>query len=154
MKTEYFENTCTRLGEDSESVMAWADGEKQIGLDSSLFLCSNGTVTQFVDLNEGEKFHDYVLSLSNDSFNELCEKFFKTIKEDIGNYEKLSNLHVILAVFDEIDNYREKFSEDILRRLKRVRESTESLPYKLKTKNGHKNFIIFENKLYLPQDAN
>ena len=154
MKTEYFENTCTRLGEDSESVMAWADGEKQIGLDGSLFICNNGTVTQFVDLKEGETFHDYVLSLSNDSFNELCEKFFKTIKEDIGDYEKLSNLHVILAVFDEIDNYSDKFSEDILRRLKRVRESTESLPYKLKEKKGNKDFIIYKNKLYLPKDAN
>ena len=152
--TEYFENTCTRLGEDSDSIMAWADGERKIGLNNSLFICNNGTVTQFVDLKEGEKFHDYVLSMSDESFNELCESFFKTIAEDIDDFEKLSNLHVILAVFDEMDNYGEKISEDKLRRLKRVRESTESLPYKLKTKDGHKDFIIFKNKLYLPENDN
>lgn len=78
--TKYFEKTVTRIGENLKSVKAWAKGEEKIGLKNSLFICENGVLTQYVDADEGEKFHEFVKSLSEEKFNEICDEFFEALR--------------------------------------------------------------------------
>lgn len=109
-------------------VKAWTAGEENLGIKNSLFIMKNGVITQFVDCDEGEKFHeDLKQNLKKDNyFNDICESFFEAIE----NKDKVK-MFECLAIFNEIDNYPEIANEDILRRLMRVRKTTEGEIYKL-----------------------
>lgn len=141
--TKYFERTATRIGENSNTILAWCKGEEKFGLKNSLFICEDGVVTQYVDSEEGEKFHEMVKNLTEKEFDEICDGFFEAIEN-----KDLAKMHEALAVFDEIDNYPELVSNDMKRRLMRVRKFTESEPYKLNSNDGMKDFIIYKGKLY------
>lgn len=107
-------------------VKAWAEGEKNLGIRNSLFVMDNGVVTQYVDVEEGEKFYnDLKKNLTEEYFNKIVEKFFKAIKDkdEVKIWE-------CSAIFDEIDNYPEIANDDILMRLERVRKSTHEIIYK------------------------
>lgn len=125
--SKFYEETCTRMY-SLDLVKAWTKGEENLGLKNSLFLMKNGVITQFVDCDEGEAFHETLKqNLKNDKyFNEICESFF----EAISNKDKVK-MFECLAIFNEIDNYPEIANDDILRRLRRVRKTTEGEMYKL-----------------------
>ena len=140
--TKYFERACTRIGKNSNSVMSWSKGEEPLGLKNSFFICENGTVTQYVDCEEAEKFHEYIKNLSEEEFNKICNEFFEAIEN-----EDLSKMHEALAVFDEMDNYN-LGTEDMKKRLLRVRKSTESASYEIVEESEVKNFIIYKGEIY------
>ncbi len=139
-----YEQTCTRLGETLNNILDWARGEKEVGIKDSLFICENGTVEQYVESSEGEKFHEFVKNLSESEFNQICDEFFKAIEE-----RNLSKMHKALAIFDEMDNYS-LGTEPMKRRLLRIRKSTESKSYEFGEGEGIKDFILYKGKVYNP----
>lgn len=139
--TKYFERVCTRLGESSENVKSWAEGESKLGLNNSLFICEQGNVTQYVDSEEGEAFNNMVSQLTKDEFNNICDEFFQAIED-----KDLAKMHKGLAIFNEMDNYN--FGDETMkRRLLRLRKSTESESYKFK-QSGETDFICYKGEIY------
>ncbi len=139
--SEYFERTVSRMGMTDSGAMAWAKGEARLGLKNSLFICTNGNMTQYVDPEEGEKFHKYIKDLTDEEFDKICEEFFEAIEN-----KNLEDMHVGLAVFSELDEY-DLGSNYIRRRLLRVRKSTENEAYNFKL-DGGKTFIIYKGEIY------
>ncbi len=142
--TKYFERTATRMGLGKSEVVSWAEGEKRFGLNKSLFICQEGIVTQYVDCNEAEAFHEFVKNLSEEEFNKICEKFFDAI-----NKKDMKKMHEGLAIFDEMDNYSLGTSSMKIRLL-RIRNSTESKSYEF-GKGGKESFIYFEGQMFSPK---
>ena len=120
----YYELAVTRMY-SAELVEAWAKGEANLGLKDSFFVMKNGVVEQYINSDEGEKFHeDLKKKLTTEYFGEICDKFYKAIDED----DKVK-MFECLCVFGEIDEYPDIANPDILRRLMRVRQSTQHLIY-------------------------
>ncbi len=140
--TKYFEKTVTRMNENLNNTLAWMKGEKELGLKNSLFICEDGVLTQYVDSEEGEKFHEMVKNLTEEEFDEICDNFFIAIEN-----KNLANMHKALAIFDELDNYPKLVKENMLRRLRRIRELTHTEAYKF-AGNGEKNFIIYKGEIW------
>jgi len=46
------------------NVRSWAEGESELGLNNSLFICEQGNLTQYVDSEEGESFNVMIEQLS------------------------------------------------------------------------------------------
>ncbi len=148
------------------SVKAWYEGEsieleKWIGFGffNHLFLSEEGIVTLYYDVEEGDLFQEVLNKKLNTSFfDELCDYFFELINQidDAGSDEEIFGLSVkmwpILSIFDEISKYPELGNENIIRRLIRVRKSTESEHYRLEKKGNHKNlplnYIFYKDKVY------
>ena len=111
----------------TENVEAWIEAEKNLGLTKSLFITINGTTTQYYDEEEGERFYEFVeLRMKKESwFDVWCHHYFQALK----NKDKVE-IFKALAIFNEIDEHPEIATEDQLRRLKRLRESTHENIYK------------------------
>lgn len=122
--TKYYEKTVRRPYQ-KDWLDAWAKAESSLGLKNSFFLIKNGMVEQYVDGDEGEKFHDYVRNLSEDEFDKICEDFFIAIEKK----DKV-DMFKALIIFDEMDNYN-LGTDYMQRRLMRVRESTHEVSYKM-----------------------
>lgn len=140
--TKYFEKTVTRMNESSNNVLSWSKGEEMVGLTNSLFICENGTVIQYVDSDEGDRFLEMVSGLTLEEFNKICDEFFISIEN-----KDLVSMHKALAVFDELDSHPELAKDGMLQRLKRVRESTHEDAYKFEG-NEEKDFIIYKGVVY------
>ncbi len=112
-----------------ENVHAWRLAEENLGLKKSVFITINGTTTQYYDADEGEKFFESVKRgmKEDDWFNAWCGQYLNAIKvkDKVKQFEAL-------AIFNEIDEHPEIATDDQLRRLKRIRESTHEEIYKLK----------------------
>lgn len=121
---KYFERSVTRPYQ-KELLNAWATAEAKFGLKNSFFLIKDGMVTQYVNSDEAESFHEFVEKITEDEFNIICEDFFQAIekKDKIGMFKALT-------IFDEMDNYS-LGTENMKRRLMRVRESTHEVSYKI-----------------------
>ena len=150
MNNKYFERVCTRIGENSNSIKAWAEGEKLVGLNNSLFICIDGTAVQYCDSDEGEIFFEMVENMIPERFDEVCDEFFKAVKN-----KDLISMHEGLAIFNEMDEY-DLGTGDMKRRLKRIRESTQDESYKLKTGDGEeedsvKDFICYRGEIFIKQ---
>lgn len=145
MKT--YEQTCTRLGETLNNILAWNKGEEELGLKNSLFICEDGIMEQYVESKEGEKFHNFVKNISEEEFNSICDEFLKAL-----NQKDLAKMHKALAVFDEMDNYN--FGTDVMkRRLLRIRTSTEAESYNLGEQEGIKDFILYKGNVWRIQNG-
>ena len=123
--TKYYEKVCTREYQ-KEWLEAWVKAEASLGLKNSFFLIENGQVTQFADGEEAEKFHKYVKKLTDEQFNMICVNFFIAIEKK----DKI-NMFRALTIFDEMDAHN-LGTENIKRRLKRVREATHEISYNIK----------------------
>ncbi len=111
-----------------ENLDAWIKAEENLGLKNSQFFHHNGTTEQWIDSDEGEKFHDWLKKCLRDVsiwFEAICDNYFLSLKEK----DKVKQFEC-LAIFNEIDEHPEIATEDQLRRLKRVRESTHEEIYK------------------------
>ena len=122
--TKNYEKT-TRRQYQKDWLDAWAKAEASLGLKNSFFLIKNGMVEQYVDSDEGEKFHDYVRNLSEEEFDKICEDFFIAIEKK----DKV-DMFKALTIFDEMDNYN-LGTDYMQRRLMRVRESTHEVSYNI-----------------------
>lgn len=117
-----------------ENIEAMAEAEENLGLKNSIFFVEDMAghdtkkVTQWVDADEGEKFFEMVKGLDLEYIFQVYFEYIK-LKNKVGQFK-------CLAIFHEIDEHPEIATEDQLRRLKRIRESTHEEIYKLKTSEG------------------
>lgn len=125
--TKFYTRGATRMY-SWDLVEAWAEAEEHLGLNNSMFFEENGTFTQWVDVDEGELFHKNVKEWCKDN---SIEKTFDLIFKAIREKDKV-RIFECLAIFNEIDEHPEIATEDQLRRLKRIRETTHEEIYKLK----------------------
>ncbi|HDZ61239.1 MAG TPA: hypothetical protein ENH46_06025 [Candidatus Pacearchaeota archaeon] len=95
--------------------------------------------------------------LTEDFFNELCDYFFELIEKGREVKTKKDIFEIIvmswpaLVVFEEISNYPEYADEIMLRRLIRVRKTTESFIYDISKQVTHDfysdTYIFFQGNV-------
>jgi hypothetical protein len=99
------------------------------------------------------------LRLDEDFFSELCNSFFEIIEESemASTNAELQNIFVrawpALVVFDEISKYPEwDETGNMLRRLERVRKTTEAFSYDLAKKviplDYPREYVFFQGKVF------
>lgn len=124
--TKFYTKGATRMY-SWDLVEAWAEAEENLGLKNSIFFEENGTFTQWIDVDEGDKFFNQLKkTIKEKGLDEVFENYFEALKEK----DKVS-MFMCLAFFNEIDEHPEIADKDQLRRLKRIRESTHEEIYKL-----------------------
>jgi len=137
-------------------IKEWHQGESEelkkligFGFENHLFISENGVVTLYYDCDEGEKFHEVLENvLTEDFFDEICDKFAEAMEES-----SIIKAWPMLTIFDEIDNYPELATPNMLRRLMRLRISTHNFFYDLEsTKGGPKDFILFKGKVFVENE--
>lgn len=123
----------TRIGFTFDDADAWKKGEgdelkKWIGFGfyKTKFICKNGNVTAVYDNNEVKEFEKVLDDkLTEELFDRMCEEYFKAIEE-----KNIVKAWPMLTIFDELSKYPEYGNDYMLRRLMRIRESTQSVFYK------------------------
>lgn len=149
-------------------VKAWYVGESKelekwigAGFYNTLFKSNNEMVTVYYERKEIKKFEEVLdEKLNEDLFDNLCDNFFSLIdysknigliKDDI--FEISVKCWSSLTIFDLISKYPEYATENMLRRLIRLRQTTESFHYnlskKVNLKNSPKDYLFFGGKLVL-----
>ena len=156
----------SRIGYSFLDIKAWHEGEsnelKKIlgcGFFNTIFLVEKDNVQAYYDCEEVEDF-DKILDelLTEDFFNEVCDNFFELIEfsKETSSHERIFEIMVkcwpALTIFHEISNYPEYANESMLRRLIRIRKSTEPFIYDLSNKLVHPeesypNYIFFKGKI-------
>ncbi|MEK6906021.1 MAG: hypothetical protein AABW81_00175 [Nanoarchaeota archaeon] len=155
----------TRLDYYLIDVMAWYEGESselkkwlEFGFYNSFFVVENNNLEVYYDLEECEEF-DKVLEekLTEDFFNRLCDYFFELIEQSKNAETKDEIFKIIvkcwpaLVIFEEISNYPEYASDSMLRRIIRLRKTTESFSYNLSKKvnsiSDLDTYIFFKGKI-------
>jgi len=146
-------------------IKAWYEGESNelekwigFGFFNHIFVSRGGNVTLYYNTEEGDRFHEVLNEkLTEDFFDKLCESFFELIeqKNNLNSEGEIFELYVriwpALSIFDELSKYPEFGNEDMIRRLIRVRETTESFAYGLGNKinsKGPKDYIFYKGELY------
>ena len=150
---------------------AWHHGqsaelEKLIGVGffNHMFVSKNGVVTLYYDAEEGDIFYEKLRQrLTDEFFDEVCDDFAEltTQIDNVNTNKEVFDLSAkmmpALLIFDEIDTCPEIASENILRRLMRIRTSTEALSYELANKavlkEQPKDFILFKGDLYIKNES-
>lgn len=146
-------------------VKAWHEGESTelkkwigVGFFNHIFQSEKGLVTLYYDIDEANNFEKVLdKKLTEKFFDKLCHNFFELIDQEecVDTEEKVFNLSVkiwpALTIFDEISKYPEWATHSMLRRLIRVKTSTESFSYKLSAKVDHskylKDYLFFKGQL-------
>lgn len=147
------------------SIKAWHEGESTelkkwigFGFFNHIFISKNGLVRLYYDIEEGEKFHEILTEKLNDNlFDALCDNLFSLIEKSKGlkSEEEIYNLIVkcwpSFTIFDEVSKYPEFVSDAMMRRLMRVRKSTESFSYEIEnqidTTKMPKDYLFFQGKI-------
>lgn len=147
-------------------VKAWHEGESNelkkwtgIGFFNHIFVSENGLVTLYYDIEESERFEKWLEeNFTEEFFHDLCNGFFELAEKInyVNSNEDIFGLTVemwpALLFFDELSKYPEWGNDSMIRRLIRLKTSTESAPYKLANKviieNSPKNYIFFKGKIY------
>ena len=123
--TKYYEKIESIRKYQKDWLEAQAKAEASLGLNNTFFLIEDGKVTQFVDRDEAEKFHEWVKNMSEDVFNLHCEDFYQAIE-----LNDKTMMFTALTIFDEMDNYN-LGTPAMKRRLKKIRESTHEISYEI-----------------------
>ncbi len=133
-----------------------------VGMDNSLFISENGTVTIYYEESEGQLVFDRINNLlTDDFFDILCENFYG-LADKVDSTTKSKDLFELgirmmpaLIIFDEIDNCPEIASDYIRRRLMRIRTATQEKAYDLSDKvpasliaDFPKDYIFWKGKVY------
>ncbi len=148
-----------------KDVQAWNEGESTelkkwfgFGLFNHLFISEKRMVRLYYNYEEGEEFWNLLENnLTEELFNQLCDHLFDLIEQSklTDSKDKLFKIAVqcwpVWAVFAELSNYPELATELMMRRLLRVRRSTESFSYELSKRMEDKslpeNYILFKGRL-------
>lgn len=142
-------------------VRAWHEGESVefkkwtgFGFYNTLFASKNNLVAVYYDKEETDKF-DKVLGEKLD--DNLCDNFFELTEEaeDAQSNEDIYKLSVrclpALIIFDEISKYLKWATPSMLRRLIRVRTTTQDFHHNLSEKADHSNlpadYLFFKGEL-------
>jgi len=148
-------------------VRAWYEGESKelekwltFGFYDTFFVSKNGMVTVYYSESELKKF-DEILDekLDEKFFDDLCDDFFKIIeiskneKENKDIFKISVQCWPALTIFDVISKYPEFATKEMMRRLTRIRQSTEAFHYTLSNWANHtdlpKDYIFFKNNVIL-----
>lgn len=153
----------------------WYEGESKelekwlgFGFFNTFFVSENEIVTLYYDVDEGDKFHEVLKEkLTEELFNEICDEFYElfekkdSVKTKDEIFDLCSKAFPAAAIFDELSKYPELGNENMLRRLMRIRKSTESLFYDIEKKlnsldleDQKKDYIFFQGKLYFKSFEN
>ena len=138
---------------DSKELKKWID----FGFFNHIFVSENGFVTTYYDAEEIEEY-DKILDekFTDDLFNELCDHFFDTLKSENFNSDDeifvfLTKIGPASTLFYDISNYPEFATDNMIRRLIRVRKTTESFVYdvikNIKNKEP-KDYIYHKGELH------
>ena len=157
----------TRIGPSLFDIENWYVGEGEemkkfmdFGFSNTIFVYEGGRVTVYYDLEECDLFEKSMEeNLDDNFFNELCEVFFNLIEEAKGpmSLQEVRNISVsawpIICIFDQISKYPEwDETGNMIRRLERVRKTTESFHYDLSNKvykrDPMRNYLFFQGKIY------
>ena len=143
-----------RIGLTDKDIEVWRIGEgdelkKWIGFGfyKTQFIKENGKVKIIYEDSEVRKFEEALNDHLNEKlFDEMCDRMFELIElshEEGANLYKISIESMpLLTIFDEISKYPEWATPSMLKRLERVRKTTEDFHYKLS-----KNLtVVFEEK--------
>ncbi|MDP2947306.1 MAG: hypothetical protein Q8N88_04260 [Nanoarchaeota archaeon] len=142
-----------------EDIKAWFIGESEElkkwigeGYFNHIFVVENNNVTVYYDNEEAEKvWRALEKNFSEEFFDKLCDFYFEQIEnQNPDNFEILVKIWPALSIFDEISKYPEDFANEyILRRLIRIRKSTQNFYYRLLNKNPQpKNYIFFKGNIF------
>lgn len=147
-------------------VKAWCEGEGKelkrligVGFFNHIFLSKGGVVTIYYHIEEADKFDEWMgENFTEEFFNELCNEFWELVEKidfvesDKDIFELTVKLWPALLIFDEFSKYPEWGNDAMIRRLIRVRTSTESASYELANKaiveDLPKNYIFFKGEIY------
>ena len=147
-------------------VKAWYEGESEelkkligLGFFNHVFVSENGFVTLYYDLEESNNFEEWMdENFTEEFFNEICGSFFELtekinfVESNKDVFELTVKMWPALTLFDELSNYPEWGNETMIRRLIRVRTSTESAHYELANKaiigDFPKDYIFFRGNIY------
>ncbi|MBU2104488.1 MAG: hypothetical protein KKF67_01790 [Nanoarchaeota archaeon] len=139
------------------TIQEWHIGESEYlkrmlytGFYNTLYISKDGVVEFHYDQSECDNFEKALENyLDEETFNDICNEFMRKIE---GPEVKIREIVPHLTVFNEVDEYPEWFEEqyrgDCLRRLMRVRQSTEPKLYQIMKPSELKNFIYFQGKTY------
>ena len=160
--TKYLERPCSLF-----DTKAWYEGESKelekwfgVGFYNTIFVSNDNIVTIYYDKDECDKFDEAMdKKLTENLFNELCDFFFELIKE-AGNIESDEDIFKItvkcwpaFTIFDEISKYPEWATDSMLRRLIRIRTTTETFSYelagKVKKQDQLKEYIFFKGNVII-----
>ena len=140
---------------------AWYEGESKelekwigFGFYNTLCISKKGVVTFYYNSEESEKFLEILKEkLTKEFFDELCENFFELIEMSTNTNEEIYNLYVKIFPALTISKYPEIVNGDILRRLIRVRKTTDVFVYdlieRLELKEEPKDYILFQDNIYI-----
>lgn len=160
-----YKKSVSREG-SSFDLKAWHEGESQelrkkigFGFDSHIFVCKSNVITIYYSLEEAEKFEAWMEeNFTEIFFNELCDEFVDLVDKipEVNSNEEVFKLSVkmwpALLFFDELSKYPEWGNDSMIRRLMRLRTSTEASHYELSQKAKHeysdKDYIFFKGQIY------
>jgi len=150
-------------------IKAWHIGESEelkkwigTGFFNHIFVSEKDLVRIYYNKEEEEKvWSSLKQNLTEDFFHKLCDYFFELIEqsEKVNSHEELFNITVKCWPAWTIQDYVSKFPElgtrAMLRRLIRVRQTTEEFSYKLSDRMNHEDspdyYIFFKgNVLIMP----
>jgi len=159
---KYIERPCSLF-----DTKAWYEGESKelekwfgVGFYNTIFLSKDSVVTIYYDKEECDKFDEAMdRKLTENLFDKLCDIFFELIRE-AGSIESDEDIFKItvgcwptLTIFDEISKYPEWATDSMLRRLIRVRTTTETFSYelakKVKNQGQIKDYIFFKGNVII-----
>jgi hypothetical protein len=166
MDKEYLKDI-SRLNCSFFDIKAWYLGESEelqerinFGFYNSIFVIEDSNVTLYYDKKECEEFYKILDKiLTEDFFNGICNSFFKLIEQeesantDSKIFELMVAIWPALTIFHEISNYPGYANDSMLRRLIRLRKTTEDFSYRLsermKKNNIYpKSYIYFQGKVF------
>lgn len=138
----------TRLDYSLFDVKAWHKGESDelkklidFGFYNTIFVSVNGNVTVYYEKEECDEFYEALDNLLEEEFfNEVCDSFVEltSIDKFPDNNDEIFELSVKLwpcmTVLDMVSRYPEYGNDSMIRRLMRLRKSTESFSYELASK--------------------
>lgn len=165
MNREYVKDI-SRMGCSIFDIKAWYEGESRelknkldFGFYNTMFVIEGENVDLYYDKEECDNFYKILdEKLTEDFFNELCDNFFNLIHESKGINDggKIFKLMVkcwpALAIFEELSNCPEYGTDSMIRRLIRVRKSTEAFSYELSKRLDLReevpnNYIFFHGEI-------
>ncbi|MFH1365685.1 MAG: hypothetical protein ABIH28_03815 [archaeon] len=142
---EEYAYDCTKIGFTESDIKAWKEGAGDelkrwlgVGMYKTKFIFNEGSVTSYNNLKECEELDKALKQkLTEELFNKMCDKYFELIedakiaktKEDI--YKIMVKCWPMWIIFDILDNYPCFGTDNMLRRIMRIRTQTQDFYYNL-----------------------
>ena len=134
MTKEKWIKDCSRMNMSDDDIDIWRIGEghlsKLLGVKYASKVERDGAWVHFYyEEKQGKELHDAICKFleKDGNFDKLCDDFVSLIMK---KHWIMAQMMPFLIIADEIDNHPEIASEDVKRRLFRIRTSTHEESYK------------------------